>query len=212
MNAPQRSESWFSERVGKVTASRVSDVLAKTKTGYSASRQNYLAQLVAERLTGQPSESFSNAAMQWGTETEPFARVAYEMHKGLMVDEVGFINHPSIGWSGASPDGLVSNDGLVEIKCPNTATHIEYLKANKVPSKYQPQMAWQILCTGREWCDFASFDPRMPEFLQLFVVRFVPDDEYLAEIEAEVKKFLAEVASDVTQLQNLRKPDLQIAA
>ena len=208
----QRTAEWFAQRAGKVTASRVSDVLAKTKTGYSASRANYMAQLVAERLTGQPAESFSNAAMQWGTDTEPFARAAYEVQQGVMVDEVGFVAHPSIEWSGASPDGLVAHNGLVEIKCPITATHIEYLKAGKVPSKYQPQMAWQLLCTNRKWCDFASFDPRMPDYLQLFVVRFAPEDIYLAEIEAEVKKFLDEVASDVALLQNMRSQELQLAA
>lgn len=208
----QRTAEWFAQRAGKVTASRVSDVLAKTKTGYSASRANYMAQLVAERLTGQPAESFSNAAMQWGTDTEPFARAAYEVQQGVMVDEVGFVAHPSIEWSGASPDGLVAHNGLVEIKCPNTATHIEYLKAGKVPSKYHPQMAWQLLCTNRKWCDFASFDPRMPDYLQLFVVRFTPEDIYLAEIEAEVRKFLDEVASDVALLQNMRNQELQLAA
>ncbi len=199
----QRTAEWFAQRAGKVTASRVSDVLAKTKTGYSASRANYMAQLVAERLTGQPAESFSNAAMQWGTDTEPFARAAYEVQQGVMVDEVGFVAHPSIEWSGASPDGLVAHNGLVEIKCPNTATHIDYLLKGVVPTKYQPQMLWQMACTGRKWCDFASYDPRMPVELQLFVVRFDRDDLRIKEAETEVIAFLGEVESTVKALEKL---------
>lgn len=203
MNAPQRSDAWFAERAGKVTASRVKDVIAKTKTGPSASRKNYLAQLVAERMTGQPVESFSNSAMQRGTDLEPFARARYEMSRDVLVENVGFVSHPSIKWSGASPDGLVS-DGLVEIKCPNTATHIDYLLAGKVPTEYQPQMAWQCVCTGRAWCDFVSFDDRLPERLQLFVVRYEPDHKYLAELEAEVEAFLDEVAKTIEQLERIK--------
>lgn len=204
MNAPQRSVAWFAERAGKVTASRVADVIAKTKSGPSASRQNYLAQLVAERMTGVPAESFSNAAMQWGTDTEPFARAAYELHSGQMVDEVGFINHPKIEWSGASPDGLIL-EGLVEIKCPNTATHIEYLLGQTVPGKYKPQMAWQLACTGRPWCDFVSFDPRMPEEHRLFVVRYVPEVGYIKTLEEEISSFLDEVETTIQKLQSLKK-------
>ena len=203
MNAPQRTEAWFAERAGKVTASRVKDVIAKTKTGPSASRKNYLAQLVAERMTGQTAESFSNSAMQRGTDLEPFARARYEMFRDVLVEEVGFVSHPSIRWSGASPDGLVS-DGLVEIKCPNTATHIDYLLAGKVPTEYQPQMAWQCVCTGRAWCDFVSFDDRLPERLQLFVVRYEPDHKYLAELEADVEAFLDEVAKTIEQLEKIK--------
>lgn len=203
MNAPQRSDAWFAERAGKVTASRVKDVIAKTKTGPSASRKNYLAQLVAERMTGQTAESFSNSAMQRGTDLEPFARARYEMFRDVLVEEVGFVSHPSIRWSGASPDGLVS-DGLVEIKCPNTATHIDYLLAGKVPTEYQPQMAWQCVCTCRAWCDFVSFDDRLPERLQLFVVRYEPDHKYLAELEAEVEAFLDEVAKTIEQLEQIK--------
>jgi putative phage-type endonuclease len=148
----QRTEEWFEQRAGKVTASRVSDVIAKTKSGYSASRANYLAQLVAERLTGKPAESYSNAAMEWGTVTEPYARAAYESKADVLVDEVGFVLHPSIEFSGASPDGLVGDVGLLEVKCPNTATHIDYLLGKVVPPKYKPQMAWQLACTKRESC------------------------------------------------------------
>ena len=171
----QRSDAWFAARIGKVTASRVADVLAKTKTGYSATRDNYMAQLVCERLTGEKGESFTNAAMQHGTDTEPLARAAYESLKDVLVDEVGFVPHPSIIMAGASPDGLVGDDGLLEIKCPNTATHIETLLSQTVPSKYNTQMQFQMACTDRSWCDFVSFDNRLPQELQLFVKR-VPRD------------------------------------
>ena len=196
----QGSTEWFAARLGKVTASRVADVIAKTKTGYSASRENYMAQLVVERLTQTKAESYTNAAMQWGTDQEPFARAAYEAAQGVMVEEVGFVPHLSIEWSGASPDGLVGDDGCVEIKCPNTATMIETLLSQKVPSKYITQMQFQMACTGRKWCDYVSFDPRMPAKAQMFVRRVDRDDEYIAEIEAEIVKFLAEVESQVQKL------------
>ena len=140
----QGSPEWFAARLGKVTASKVSDVVAKTKSGWGASRANYMAALIAERLTQTPADSFSNAAMQWGTEQEPLARVAYEFFTGRDVEQVGFVDHPSIPMTGASPDGLVGEDGLVEIKCPNTATHIDTLLDGKVPGKYVIQMQWQM--------------------------------------------------------------------
>ena len=198
----QGSTEWFYQRLGKVTASRVADVIAKTKTGYSTSRDNYMAQLVVERLTFTKQESYTNAAMQWGTEQEPFARAAYEAAQGVMVEEVGFVRHPTIEWAGASPDGLVGGkgEGLVEIKCPNTLTMIETLLSQKVPGKYFAQMQFQMACTGRKWTDYVVFDPRMPEKAQLFVKRVDRDDTYIAEIEAEIVKFLAEVASQVQQL------------
>ena len=199
----QRSDEWFAIRCGKATGSRIGDIVAKTKTGYGASRANYAAQLVAERLTGKPAESFSNAAMQWGTDTEPMAREAYEMKQGGYVEEVGFLIHPSIPMTGASPDGLVGDDGMLECKCPQTATHIEYLLGKVVPSKYKPQMTWQMLCAGRKWCDFISFDPRMPERHQLFCIRYEFDAAYAAELEAKVVKFLAEVAKTVAKLEAL---------
>ena len=195
----QGSQEWFNARCGMVTASRVSDVIAKTKSGYSTSRQNYLAQLVAERLTGQPVESYSNAAMEWGTQQEPFARAMYESNSDVLVDQVGFVLHPTIDCAGASPDGLVG-DGLVEIKCPNTATHLDYLLGKVVPSKYKPQMAWQMACTGRKWCDFVSYDPRLPQRHQLFVVRYTPEEGYIESLEEEVRKFLEEVDNVIQQL------------
>jgi putative phage-type endonuclease len=196
----QGSNDWFQIRMGKVTASRVADVIAKTKTGYSTSRDNYMAQLVVERLTFTKQESYTNAAMQWGTDTEPFARAAYEATQGVMVEEVGFVRHPTIEWAGASPDGLVGDDGCIEIKCPNTLTMIETLLSQKVPGKYFTQMQFQLACTRRKWCDYVVFDPRMPAKAQLFVKRVDRDDAYIAEIEAEIVKFLAEVQSQVNQL------------
>jgi len=197
----QQTNEWFVARLGKVTASRVADVIAKTKTGYSASRDNYMAQLICERLTGQKGESFTNAAMEHGTLTEPLARSAYENARNLLVKEVGFINHPRIEMSGASPDGLVGDDGLVEIKCPNTATHIDTLLSGKVPTKYITQMQWQMLCCQRKWCDFVSFDNRLPEHLQLFVQEVEFDQEYCAMLEKEVTQFLAELDSKVAKLK-----------
>jgi putative phage-type endonuclease len=200
----QRTEEWFAARLGKVTASKVADVLAKTKTGVSASRANYLSDLVVERLTGQQAEFYQNEAMQWGTETEPQARMAYEAYKNVLVDEEGFIDHPTIANFGCSPDGLIGVDGLIEIKCPNSKTHIDTLLSGKAPSKYIPQMQTQMAVTGRQYCDFVSFDPRLPEDLQLFVVRVNRDDEYIANIEEEVVAFLNEVEETVNKLKVLK--------
>lgn len=208
----QGTPEWFAQRAGKVTASRVADVVAKTKTGWGASRANYLAQLVAERLTGNVEPTFTNAAMQWGTDKEPEAREAYEYRTGVFVDQVGMVGHPTIAMTGASPDGLVGSDGLVEIKCPNTATHIDTLLSGKVPAKYVTQMAWQMACTGRAWCDFVSFDPRMPEHMRLFVQRVDRDDTLIAELEREVAAFLAEVAKTVSDLSAAYPEPMKAAA
>lgn len=199
----QGSSEWFAIRLGRVTASRVADVIAKTKTGPSASRQNYMAQLIAERLTGTVAESYTNAAMAHGTATEPDARAAYEFRHDVDVAQVGFILHPSIADSGASPDGLVGSDGMLEIKCPTVATHIDTLLAGKVPGKYIVQMQWQMACAGRAWCDFASFDPRLPSSMQLFVQRIERDDQMIAELEAAVAEFLTELDAKVQALRNL---------
>ena len=198
----QRSEEWFAARCGKVTASRVADIIAKTKTGASASRDNYLAQLVCERMTGKPAESYSNSAMQWGTDTEPFARAAYEARMDLLVTEVGFIDHPWIPMSGASPDGL-ANEGMVEIKAPNTATHIDTLLSRTVPAKYITQMMWQMACADRPWCDFVSFDPRLPERHQLFIKRINYDPEMVNLLENSVIQFLGDVDLKIQQLESL---------
>src|SRR5690606_15666900 len=144
---------------------------ARTKSGYGADRANYHAQLVTERLTGAVAESYTNAAMQWGTDTEPMAREAYSENALCVVEEVAFVHHPVIEMAGASPDGLIGDDGLVEIKCPNSATHIGTLTGNPIDRKYILQMQWQMACTERQWCDFASFDPRLPLEMQLHVQR-----------------------------------------
>lgn len=201
----QGSNAWFAQRLGKVTASRVADVIAKTKTGYSTSRDNYMAQLICERMTGVVAESYSNAAMQHGTETEPLARAAYEAYADVLVDEVAMIPHPTIEQAGASPDGLVGNVGMLEIKCPNTATHIDTLLSQTVPGKYNTQMQWQMACTGRQWCDFVSFDPRLPTELQLFVKRVPRDAAYISMLEEEVKKFLVELDGKIMKLNELKE-------
>jgi putative phage-type endonuclease len=189
-SAEQGSNEWLLERLGFCTGSRVSDALAKKGT---ATRENYLWQLVAERLTGQIQESFTNAAMIRGTEQEPIARAAYEAHTGHFVDQVGFVKHKSLDWFGASPDGLVGEDGLVEIKNPNTSTHLQYRKSGQPPAKYRYQMMAQLACTGRKWCDFVSFDSRLPESKQLFVVRFEPDAKDMEAMLESVQEFLDEV-------------------
>jgi putative phage-type endonuclease len=196
----QGSAAWFAARCGRVTASRVADVVAKTKTGWGASRANYAAELIAERLTGVTAPGFSNSAMLWGTDQEPVARAAYEARTGVTVDLVGFVDHPEIAMSGASPDGLIGDDGLLEIKCPNTATHLDTLLSETVPGKYVTQMQWQLACTGRAYCDFASFDPRLPPNMALFVRRIERDVSLILELESEVAAFLAEIDAKVAAL------------
>jgi putative phage-type endonuclease len=199
----QRSPEWFAARCGKVTASRMADVVAKTAKGYGASRANYMAELVVERLTGKPTEGFTNAAMQWGTDQEPFARDAYSAKTGELVTEVGFVNHPRIENAGASPDGIVGA-GLVEIKCPNTASHIEYLMSKEPPQKYYYQMQWQMACAMAEFCDWVSYDPRMPQELQLLIVRIYRDEDCVKMLEAEVETFLSELDAKVKALKEMK--------
>lgn len=194
MNAPQGSEAWLLAKAGRCTASRFADVLAKIKTGEASSRRNYRLQLVTERLTDRPVDGYKNAAMEWGGEQEAFARDAYEARTGVLVDLSEFIRHPDVAWSGCSPDGLVGDDGLIEIKCPYVSTvHVETMLSGGHPSEHKAQIQGSLWITGRQWCDFVSFDPRMPERLQLYVFRVVRDEEYIKALEAEVKKFLAEV-------------------
>lgn len=207
----QGSADWHAQRLGKATASRVADIVAKTKSGPAATRANYMAQLIAERLTGTPTETFTNAAMQHGTAYEAEARAAYAFIYDANVSEVGFIDHPRIPMTGASPDGLVGADGLVEIKCPNTATHLETLIGRTIPAKYETQMLWQMATTGRQWCDFVSYDPRMPEHMRLFVSRFERDEARIAELEAEVTAFLAELDAKLNTLRSLYEPQKEAA-
>ena len=197
----QRSPEWFAARLGKATASRISDIIAKTKTGWGASRANYAAELIAERLTGKNAESYINTAMQWGIDTEFQARIAYEAHTLATVQEIGFIAHPRIPMSGASPDGLVGAKGMVELKCPNTATHIDTLLGQEIPKKYIVQMQWQMACAGRTFCDFVSFDPRMPESMRFFRQRVDRDEDLIRSLEKDVIEFLAEIDKRVSELK-----------
>ena len=198
----QGTPEWHELRRGKVTASRVADILAKTKTGTSVSRQNYLIELALQRTTKTIEPSYTNAAMEWGTATEPQARVAYEVSTNNFVDQVPFIDHPKIQGFGCSPDGLVGADGLLEIKCPNSATHWEYFKAKEPPKKYFIQMQAQMAVTGAKWCDFVSFDPRMPERSQLLIVNVRRDPEFILYMEAEINQFLEEVSTEVKLMEN----------
>jgi len=203
MEQLQRTDEWRQSRVAHLTASRLNDALDLTAKGLEGAKsQQYRLELVAERLTGIPTDFFENAAMRWGTETEPYARSAYEAERGVMVQEVGFIKHPTLEWAGASPDGLVK-DGLLEIKCPTTTTHIKHLIGGAVPDQYKNQMLWQMLCTGRKWCDFVSFDPRMPEELQLFIKRYEPTPEELQECQEKAIVFLKSVDEIVEQLEKI---------
>jgi putative phage-type endonuclease len=199
----QRSPDWFKARLGKVTASRVADVVAKGKAGPSASRTNYMAQLICERLTETVAEGYTSAEMQWGTDQEPYARAAYSAKVGELVEEVGFIDHPTISGAGASPDGLVA-EGLVEIKSPNTSTALDWILSGKPPTKYITQMQWQMACTNRPWCDFVSYDPRLPENLRLLVIRVDRDEERIKELEQEVQSFLSELDDKVNKLLEVK--------
>ena len=196
----QRSTEWYAARCGSLGASQLNEALATTKNGWGASRENLKNRIIAERLTGSPTETFQNAAMQWGVDQEDNARKAYESETGTFVEEMGIAFHPDLKNTHASPDGLVGEDGLLEIKCPNTTTHIETLKSQKVPSKYMNQMLWQMRCVDRQWCDYVSFDPRLPVHLQLFIKRVERDDAAIAELEAKVAEFLDEVQGEIDEL------------
>ncbi len=187
----QRTAEWHALRLGKATGSRIADAVAKTKSGQpSASVQRYLIELVQERLTGQRAEMFVTRDMQHGIDQEPNARAAYERKKKVTVKEVGFVPHPDIKMSGASPDGLVGKYGLVEIKCPRTATMIEMVLSQEIPLKYQIQMQWQMACTGRRWCDFVVYDPRLPEKSNLWVQKLKRDADMIAQLERDISIFL----------------------
>lgn len=201
----QRTSTWFAVRWGLATASRFADILAKTRNGYGASRKNYLAELVIERLTPPPEEDngFKTAAMAFGTDNEPVARLAYELETGNSVDEAFFEKHKTL-LAGASPDGYVGEVGLIEIKIPNSSTHLETLKSQKVPTQYIPQIQGQLWITGRDWCDFVSYDPRMPENAQLFIKRVYRDDDYISDLEEAVTDFLEEVDEEVDFITNYK--------
>jgi putative phage-type endonuclease len=198
--AAQGTDAWIQARCGRVTASRIADLVARTKTGWSASRAAYLGQILAERLTGKPAVIPTTAPMRWGLDYEPLAKAAYAYRTDLDIEEAPFILHPAIPMSGASPDGLIGSDGLIEIKCPTTITHIDTLAADEVPSKHISQIQWQMACTGRSWCDFVSFDPRLPEDLKLFVRRIERDEAAIADLQGMVQAFLEEVDARLSAL------------
>ena len=198
----QRTDEWFQARLGKVTASRICDVLAATST---AGYQNYQAQLIAERLTGEPYEGHVTTAMQWGIEKEAEARSLYEFMTDNTVMDIGFAQHETMRDSGASPDGLVDGDGQIEIKCPNTATHIRTLTTRKIDKKYRNQMTWQMACTGRKWCDFISYDPRLPAEHNLCVIRFERDNEEVKEMELAVRQFLCSLNDKISQMNAIKE-------
>lgn len=199
----QGSDAWIKRRLGKATGSRIIDIVSKTKSGPSKSRSDYMTELLLERLTGEQANKFKSADMIWGTQTEPQARRAYAFYNDADVIEVGFVDHPRIANSGASPDGLVGDDGLIEIKCRKSANHLETLITQKVPEMYLPQIQFQLACTGRAWCDYVSFDPRMPEEMRLFVKRVERDEVFIATMESEVEKFLKELDAKITKLMSL---------
>jgi putative phage-type endonuclease len=199
----QRTTEWFAQRCGHLTASRIADMMARTQKGWGASRANYAAQLIAERLTGVAESGFTSAAMQHGIDTEAAARAAYGFMKDVEVIEAPFVLHPRLAWSGASPDGFMGDDGLIEIKCPNTATHITTLRGGEIPDKYIKQMQWQMACAEKDWCDFVSFDPRMPVEMQLHIQRVDRNNDLIAEIESAAIGFLDEIAATVAELETI---------
>jgi putative phage-type endonuclease len=203
VQAAQRTPEWYAARLGRATASKFSDVMAKTRSGYSATRSNYRAELVAEILTGQQADQFTTAAMQWGIDNEPVARLQYELLTGNEVTETGFWLHDDLE-AGASPDGFIGADGLIEIKCPNTATHLDTLVRRKIPRQYEAQVQGQMWVTGRQWCDFVSYDPRLPDNAQIFIVRIPRDALFIEELEAEVRGFTEEVKDLVEFVRNFK--------
>jgi len=200
MSAAQRTPEWYAERLGKATSSRAADILAKIKVGEAKTRQRYRSQLVVERLTQQPVPSYQNAAMLHGIETEAEARMSFESERGVLVQEVGFCVHPNFPMVGASPDGTIEDNGLLELKCPESMTHLDWMERGEMPTEHIPQVQFQMWVTGRKWVDFVSYDPRFPSGLQLFVVRVLRDDAYITELEKEVRVFLASVDSMVERL------------
>ncbi|WP_300396339.1 lambda exonuclease family protein [Henriciella sp.] len=200
----QGSDEWLRARAGSLGASQVHGAIKTIKSGgYAATRKDTLFQLVAERLTGEPTETFTSTAMQWGKDTESQARAAYTFLRNIAVQEEGLVRHPHIKGTHASPDGLVMDTGLLEIKCPNTAQHVDFLRTRSIKDEYLTQMQWQMACTNREWCDFASFDPRLPPELQISVKRVPRDDKFIAETEAAVEEFLEEVAATEAELRGM---------
>lgn len=204
IKAEQRTPEWFEARLGRPTASRFGDIMAMTRSGYAASRKNYRAELVIQRLTQEIPETFTSSAMEWGVENEPLARLKYELASGNTVEDTSLWLHDEIE-AGASPDGLIGSDGCLEIKCPNTATHLETLRSGKIPRQYYAQVQGQMWVTDRHWCDFVSFDPRLPQNAQLFITRVARDASYIKDLERELKSFLQEVEDEVAFVQSYER-------
>ena len=202
----QGTPEWRLARLGRLTASRIGEATARIKNGWGASRANLMGELIAERLTGMPADGYVSAAMKWGTETEPLARAAYIFYSDRDVVEIGHVLHPTIAEAGASPDGLVGEYGLLEIKCPSTATHIETLLGAPIDLVYHKQMQFQMACTGRAWCDFVSFDPRLPTEMQLFAQRILRDDKMIWQLEQDAVAFLKELTAKQTALTDKYAP------
>jgi putative phage-type endonuclease len=205
LSVEQGSDEWKALRAGRVTASKVADAISKLKNGgESATRRELRIKLVTEALTGEPADDiFETAAIRWGRENEAYARMYYEELRQVQVRQIAFAHHPTLKRAGASPDGLVGTDGLLEIKCPMSHTHLNYILAGVVPEDYKPQMLWQMECTGRNWCDLMSFDPRMPKGLRVFIRRFQKDQVALASITTEVTGLINEVEEMVKSLNAL---------
>lgn len=201
LDVEQGSQEWLEARAGSLGASQVADALARTKTGWGASRKNLHAQLVVERITGRPTEGYCSPAMQWGKDNEAQARAMYCFASGNAVHEIGLARHPSIEGTHASPDGLIDPEGCLEIKCPNSATHIETLTGSPIADRYIKQMQWQMEICDRQWCDFVSFDPRVPEEMQLHVQRVERDEGFIDTMRAEIAEFIGEVDKTVADLR-----------
>lgn len=200
---PQGSPEWLASRCGVASASRFAAIMATIKTGEAAERRNYRTDLVVERLTGKPLETFTTNAMKQGIEREPLARVAYETRTGNMVEQVGFCRHDVL-LAGASPDGLIDEEGGLEIKCPERSAHLRYLQQDMEPPEYTWQIQGGMWITSRQWWDFVSYNPDFPQHLQLIVRRIKRNEEAIKKLAAEVVKFLAEVDAEVERVSNLK--------
>lgn len=197
----QGSKEWHESRIGMVTASRIVDAIAG---GRGATKASYMNEIITTMLTGA-QDDYTNAYMEWGTEHEPKARQLYEFKQGIEVEEVGFVAHPSIRRTGGSPDGLVGDDGLIEIKCPASKTHAQFLMDGKIPRKYQLQMLWQMECTGRKWCDFVSYDPRFPAELQLIIQRVEFDEKEALQTREKVVEFIEELEILLSKIEEIKE-------
>jgi putative phage-type endonuclease len=195
----ENREEWLKQRLGLVTGSAISNVLMDSS---KAGHRNYMAQLVCERLTGEPTETYISPAMQHGIDTEDEARAAYMARNAVIVEEVGFIRHPKLE-AGCSPDGLVGQDGLIEIKCVQPATALDLLESKKVPADHYNQIQWQLAVTGRDWCDYVVYQPKLPERLRLNVMRVVRNQSDILNMTVKVEQFLEELNRKVKKLKEM---------